>query len=115
MWKKDDNDAGSQHVTDTLTTYTQAVEEFSSSATDFLTHMPLLTKARDAYHRAMAVSAQLRHILDKGDETLRLLMSQMEQAVNLQLDADASDKKAADQVKVETSTANGSRADAARA
>jgi hypothetical protein len=119
MWKKENqnnnNDVGPQDMTDTLTTYTEAVEEFSSSATDFLAHIPLLAKARDAYHRAMAVSAQLRHILDKGDETLRLLMGQMEQACNAQLDSVPSDKKRAEEMKIETTTANGDRADAASA
>jgi exonuclease VII small subunit len=115
MWKKENNDLDPQDVTDTLTTYTEAVEEFSSSATDFLAHIPLLTKARDAYRRAMAVSAQLRHILDKGDETLRLLMSQMEQAIDIQLDSAGSNNKKAEELKVEIITANGDKADAARA
>ena len=116
MWKKENNkDVGPRHVTDMLTTYKEAVEEFSLSATEFLTHTPLLTKAQDAYQRAMAVSTQLRHILDKGDETLRLLMGQMEHAAHFQLDPAASDKKIAEAVKVETAKANGDKADAARA
>ena len=118
MWKneKDEkNDVGSQHMTDMLTTYKEAVEEFSSNATEFLVHIPLLTKSRDAYQRAMAVSTQLRHILDKGDETLRLLMGQMEQAANIQLDVAASDKKRLETVNVETGTAKREKANAARA
>lgn len=114
MWKSENNkDDGAQHMTDMLTAYRGAVEEFSANAAEFLTHIPLLTKARDAYQRAMAVSTQLRHILDKGDETLRLLMRQMEQAGNSSVAA--SDKKALEAVKVETPTANGDKADAARA
>jgi exonuclease VII small subunit len=115
MWKNENNkDDGAQHVTDMLTTYKGAVEEFSASVAEFLTHIPLLTKARDAYQRAMAVSTQLRQVLDKGDETLRLLMGQMEQAANIQF-AVTSDKKRPEAVKLETTTANGDKADAARA
>jgi exonuclease VII small subunit len=69
-----------------LATYKEAVEEFSSSATEFLAHIPVLTKARGAYQRAIAVSTQVRHILDKGHEKLRLLMGQIEQAANIQVD-----------------------------
>lgn len=116
MWKNENNkDDGAQHMTDMLTTYKGAVEEFSASAAEFLAHIPLLTKARDAYQRAMAVSTQLRHVLDKGDETLRLLMRQMEQAGNIEFAVAASDKKALEVVKPDTTTASGDRADAARA
>ncbi len=115
MWKNENNkDDGAQHMTDMLTTYKGAVEEFSASAAEFLTHIPILTKARDAYQRAMAVSSQLRQLLDKGDETLRLLMGQMEQAANVQF-AVASDKKRPEAVKLETAAANADKADAARA
>jgi hypothetical protein len=115
MWKKENNDVGPQSMTDTLTAYKEAVEEFSSSAAEFLAHIPVLTRARDAHQRAMAVSTQLRHILDKGDETLRILMGQMEQAINIQLDQATSEKTKAEAVKVETTTANGDKANAARA
>jgi hypothetical protein len=125
MWKDENKNDGpqqqqQQHMTDMLTTYKEAVEEFSLSAAEFLAHVPLLTKARDAYQRAMAVSSQLRHVLDKGDETLRLLMSQMEQASNIQLAvptaAGASEKKRPEPVKLEApTTADGDKADAARA
>jgi exonuclease VII small subunit len=118
MWKDENkNDGPQQHMTDMLTTYKEAVEEFSLSAAEFLAHIPLLTKARDAYQRAMAVSSQLRQVLDKGDETLRLLMSQMEQASNVQSTAAAApDKKRPEPLKVETTTpTNGEKADAAHA
>jgi hypothetical protein len=115
MWKNENNkEDGAQHMTDVLTAYKGAVEEFSASAAEFLAHIPILTKARDAYQRAMAVSAQLRNVLDKGDETLRLLMGQMEQAANIQF-AVASDKKKPEPVKIEIATANGDKAEAARA
>jgi exonuclease VII small subunit len=111
------NEGPQQHMTDMLTTYKEAVEEFSVSAAEFLAHIPLLTKAGDAYQRAMAVSSQLRQVLDKGDETLRLLMSQMEQASKVQFTAAAaSDKKRPEPLKLETTTpTHGEKADAAHA
>ena len=118
MWKDESKNEGPQHqMTDMLTTYKQAVEEFSLSAAEFLAHIPILTKARDAYQRAMAVSSQLRQVLDKGDETLRLLMSQMEQASNVQFTAAATpDKKRPEPLKTETTTpTNGEKANAAHA
>ena len=98
MWKRFNDDVSPQGTDNTLTAYTEAIEEFSSSTAEFLSHIPLLTNARDAYQRAMAVSTQLRKVLDAGDETLRTVMDQLNQAV-----------------KVETITANGDKADAARA
>jgi exonuclease VII small subunit len=109
MWKKHSDDVGPQRMANTLTEYTEAVEEFSSSAEEFLSRISLLTNARDAYQRAMAVSTQLRRVLDSGDETLRIVMGQLEEAINIQLNQATSDNKEA----VETITAN--KADAARA
>jgi hypothetical protein len=65
----------------------------------------------------MAVSSQLRQVLDKGDETLRLLMSQMEQASNVQFTAAAApDKKRPEPLKTEATTpTNGEKANAAHA
>jgi exonuclease VII small subunit len=114
MWNKY-NDVGPQGTENTLTEYTKAVEEFSSNAAEFLSRISLLTNARDAYQRAMAVSTQLRKVLDSGDETLRIAMSQLEQAINLQPSQAISDKKKVDAVKVEANTANGDKANAARA
>jgi hypothetical protein len=70
MWKNENNEAPPQHITDALRAYEEPVREFSTSATEFLKHIPLLTRARDAYRRAMIVSTQVRDILDRGDETL---------------------------------------------
>ncbi|MFZ0521230.1 MAG: hypothetical protein WAL95_09415 [Candidatus Acidiferrales bacterium] len=115
MWKNENGkDDGAQHMTDMLTTYKGAVEEFSASAAQFLAHIPILTRAREAYQRAMGVSAQLRQVLDKGDETLRLLMGQMEQAASIRF-AVASDNRKPEAPRVDTTTANGDKADAARA
>src|SRR5579864_3978289 len=98
MWKKYNDGVSPQGMDNALTAYTEAVEEFSSSTAEFLSHIPLLTNGRDAYQRAMAVSTELRKVLDAGDETLRTVMDQLNRAV-----------------KVETITANGDKADAARA
>jgi exonuclease VII small subunit len=113
MWKNN-NDVGPQRVTEALTAYEEAVEEFSSSAAEFLEHVPLLTKAQDAYQRAIAVSTQLRGILDRGDETLRNFMAQMEQAVNFQPDNAASDERKPEVGKAEPIKESGEKADAAR-
>ena len=106
MWKKYNDGVSPQGMDNALTAYTEAVEEFSSSTAEFLSHTPLLTNARDAYQRAMTVSTQLRKVLDTGDETLRIVMDQLKQAVNTQLNQ---------AVKVETIKANGDKAEAARA
>jgi len=68
--------------TPNMTTYTEALNEFTRSATAFIEHLPLLTKARDAYEQAMKASAELRKVLDTGEENLQNLMNQLEQAVN---------------------------------
>jgi exonuclease VII small subunit len=113
MWNKY-NDVGPQNTANTLTEYTEAVEEFSSSAAEFLSRISVLTDARGAYQRAMAVSSQLRQVLDAGDETLRIAMSQLEQAISIQRNQATAEKKA-EAAKVETITGNGGKADAARA
>jgi exonuclease VII small subunit len=115
MWKKYNDGVSPQGMDNELTAYTEAIKEFSSSSAEFLSHIPLLTNARDAYQRAMAVSTQLRQVLDTGDETLRIVMGQLEQAVNTQLNQAVSDTKKTEAVKVVTITANGDKADAARA
>jgi hypothetical protein len=85
----------------TMTTYTEAVNEFTKNATAFIEQLPLLTKARDAYEQAMRASAGLREVLDCGEENLRTLMTQLERAVNVQGVKPASDKKNPQPAKVE--------------
>jgi exonuclease VII small subunit len=65
----------------TVKTYTDAVNEFTKHATAFIEQLPLLTKARAAYEEAMRASAEIRKVLDAGEETLRNLMTQLEQGV----------------------------------
>ena len=51
--------AGAQRVPETMTMYREAMDEFSKNATEFLEHIALLTKARDAFQRAMTVRETL--------------------------------------------------------
>ena len=114
MWRKyeEGNQLGSA---ETVTAYEQAMKEFATSAAAFLQHIPLLTKARDAYQRAVAISAQLRSTLDKGDEILRNLMAQVDQAVNAQRGQDAPNQNKPEVTKVETIKASVEKAEGARA
>jgi exonuclease VII small subunit len=97
MWKKETynvfNDPAPQRVPATLTAYREAGDEFSKLATQFLEHVPLLNKARDSYQRALAVSSELRSILNAGDETLRALMAELDQAITAQLSKPLLEKK----------------------
>jgi hypothetical protein len=85
-----------------MATYMDAVEEFRDSATAFIQHLNLLAQARDAYQQAMTASAELRSVLDAGDENLRTLMTQLEQALDLHTSKPAPDKKKPEPVKVES-------------
>ena len=103
-----------------MSTYVGAVEDFRKSATAFMQHVDLLSKARDAYQQAMTASAELRTVLDAGDENLRSLMAQMEQALNLHMakpviDRLAVDKKKPEPVKAEPTKANGESSGGVRA
>ena len=89
------------HSSSTMTTYIGAVNEFTRNATAFIEQLPLLTKARDAYEQAMKASAELRKVLDAGEENLRTLMTQLEQGVSIQRVKLAPDKKNPEPAKVE--------------
>jgi len=99
MWKKDSMNA--ERVPGAMAAYRESVDDFSKHATEFLEHIPTLAKAREAYQRALMVSSELRNILDTGDEALKALMAQLEQAVNMQLGHLAAEKKKPDSAKVE--------------
>jgi hypothetical protein len=90
-----------------MSTYVGAVEDFRKSATAFMQHVDLLAQARDAYQQAMTASAELRTVLDAGDENLRTLMTQLEQALNLHMARPALDRKKPEPLKVEGIKANG--------
>ena len=76
-----------------MTTYMDAVEEFRESATAFIQNLNLLAQAREAYQQAMTASAELRSVLDAGDQNLRTLMAQLEQALDLHTTRPALDSK----------------------
>jgi hypothetical protein len=84
--------AGAEKASGSITTYREAVEEFSTNASEFLKSVPTLIKTRDAYQRAMSISAEVRKLLDTGDEKLRAVMKQIEEAFNVQF-AKQPDKK----------------------
>ena len=85
----------------TMTTYTEALNEFTKNATAFIEQLPLLTKARDSYEQAMRAGAELRKILDTGQENLKTLMTQLEQAVNIHGVRSGLDRKKPEPAKVE--------------
>lgn len=114
VWKKEENEAGPQRLPGSMTTYSQAVDEFSKHTSEFLACIPLLIKAREAYQRAMAVSAEVRSMLDAGDGTLRTLMAQLEDAVAVHLGKTPADKKKPEGIKLESASAKNEISDAAR-
>jgi hypothetical protein len=103
MWKKE-NGVSTQPVP-TWATYAEAMNKFSKSATAFMEHVHLLTEARSAYHEAITVGTTLRNRLDAGDQTLKSLMTQLEQVVNEHFAGPALDKKKLELVKDESTSA----------
>lgn len=87
-----------------LKMYTEAVSEFTTNASAFLEHLPLLNKARAAFEQAMTASAEMRKVLDTGEENLRALMSQLEQGLGVQGDKSLPDKKTSAPAKLEKMT-----------
>ena len=85
-----------------MAAYTEAVTEFTRNATAFIEHVPLLTKARDAYDKAMKSSAEVRNVLDKGEEDLRALMHHLIQVLNSNVAMVAPDKKRPEPTQLET-------------
>jgi hypothetical protein len=98
-----------------MATYVGAVEEFRNSATEFMQHVNLLAQAREAYQQAMAASAELRAVLDAGDENLRTLMTQLEQALNLHMSKPGLDRKKPELVRAEAGKESSERPAAVRA
>src|ERR1700758_1581510 len=111
---KKENEVGAPRLPGSMKTYSQAVDEFSKHTSEFLACIPLLIKAREAYQRAMDVSAEVRSMLDAGDETLRTLMAQVEEAVAVHLVKTPSEKKKPENVKVESSPAKNETSDSNR-
>jgi hypothetical protein len=113
MWKKDIS-VSAERVPGAMAAYRESVDEFSQHAAEFLQHIPTLVKAREAYQRAMMVSNELRSTLDTGDEALKTLMAQLEQAVSAHLVNPAVEKKRPETVKVEPIKAPSDDSSAAR-
>src|ERR1700758_1854002 len=111
---KKENEVGAPRLPGSMKTYSQAVDEFSKHTSEFLACIPLLIKAREAYQRAMDVSAEVRSMLDAGDETLRTLMGQVQDAVNVHLAKTPSDKKKPEGVKAGSTLAKNETADSNR-
>jgi hypothetical protein len=111
---KKENEAGTHQLPSSMKTYSEAVDEFSKHTSEFLACIPVLVKAREAYQRAMAVSAEVRSMLDAGDGSLRTLMAQLEDAVAVQLGKVPSDKKKPESVKVESVPAKNETSDTNR-
>jgi hypothetical protein len=99
MWKKE-SDVDTQ-PTPTMASYSEAMDKFSKCATAFLEHVHLLSQARDAYQEAMTASAAIRNTLDAGDQAMRSLRLQLEQAINVHVGQPALDKKRPETAKVE--------------
>ena len=103
MWKREDG-MGTQPMP-TWAMYAEAMNKFNRSATAFMEHLHLLTEARTAYQEAMAIGTALRIRLDAGDQTLRSLMTQLEQVVNNHLGEPVLDRKKPEPVEVESTRA----------
>jgi hypothetical protein len=84
-----------------MATYVDAAEEFTRSAKEFLQHVNVLRQAWNAYAQAMTSSAVLRAVLDDGDESLRVLRNQLEQALSAPLGKPALDERKPEVVKAE--------------
>jgi hypothetical protein len=115
MLKTENNGSAPQRMTEALSDYENAVREFSTSAAEFLKHVPLLHQAREAFERATTASTQLREILDRGDETLRLFMTQMQETISSPSAIAALDGTNPESQANQAMKAAGEKADAARA
>ena len=62
---------------------------------------PFSAKARAAYAEAIRASAEMRQVLDAGDEKLRALMAQLEQAMNAHDVKPPLDKKIPEPTKID--------------
>jgi hypothetical protein len=95
-----------------MATYVDAAEEFGRSAKEFLLCVNVLSQAWNAYQQAMTASAELRTILDNGDETLRALMAQLEQAVDTPFGKPVPSEKKLEALKAEVMKASAASAGA---
>src|SRR3979490_3643541 len=103
MWKlmQVETPATQTAQTDAVARYTDALYHSSKKAKTFLQHVDLLAQARNAYEQAMTSSAELRNVLNAGDETLRGLMTQLEQSADNDLSKPTFARKKPEPVRVE--------------
>jgi hypothetical protein len=87
--------------------YSAAVERFRNIAGQVIEHLDYLTQTRDAYQKALTASAKLRASLNAGDEILRLLMTNLERALNLSSGKPTLDEKESKGADEETSNPAG--------
>jgi hypothetical protein len=85
----------------TMKTYTEATSEFAQHASALMEHLPRLAKARAAYEEALRASAEMRKLLDAGDEKIRTLMSQLEQGISAHNLKPFAEKKIPEPTKIE--------------
>ena len=84
-----------------MSTYSQAMDKFTKSATAFMENVHHLTQARAAYEEAMQASTIIRASLDAGDQALRGLMKQLQEAVHAHISEPAPERKRPEPVRVE--------------
>jgi hypothetical protein len=108
MWKEN-TDVSTEPTPSTLATYKEALLAFTENAQKFIECIPLLTKSRDAYQKAMRASTELRNLLDAGDETLLTLKNDLEQALKGYVAEAALDGEKAEPMKVRSIKAEGGR------
>ena len=89
-----------------MATYVDAAEQFTRSAKEFLQQVSVLRQAWNAYEQAMTASAELRAVLDNGDESLRVLRNQLEQALSAPLGRSAPSDRKPEVVRAEGMKAN---------
>jgi hypothetical protein len=90
-----------------LSTYLSAAETFRRSAARLVDNLHYLVQARDAFEQAAIDSAELRTKLDAGDDYLRALMTQIEQALALPSKKSERDESEADTLKPKGNVKNG--------
>jgi hypothetical protein len=98
-WRKDEG-TGLQ-PTPSWALYAEAANRFRSSAEAFMEHVHLLTEARSAYQQAVSASTELHSRLDAGDQTLKSIMTQLEQVVTDHLAEPVFDRKKPELVRAE--------------
>jgi hypothetical protein len=91
-----------------ISSYREAVDEFTRNATTLIENIPLFTRARDAYEQAIRASAEVRRVLDTGDDTLRMLMTEVEQAINIHVGRSSGDRRRSEGPKLEAIRADAS-------